>query len=133
MSFFWKMQNKQIKSFCSNPAFIFLMLFLAIAIKGMAEEETAVIYDDHGKRNPFVRLVDPSGAIVNAEKELMGPDMRLDGIIIDKNGNNVAIINGVLVKANDTIGTFVITAIQSDAIILTKGTEQVILKLKKED
>ena len=127
------MRNNRIQKSCRSLLPVFLILFFATAIKGAAEEENSAVYDDHGKRDPFLRLVDQTGAVINAEKELLGPNMRLDGIIIDKNGNNVAIINGTLVKVNDTIDAFVITTIKSDAIILTKGAEQVILKLKKED
>ena len=110
-----------------------LSMILPFSQVAVAEHEQSFVYDDHGKRDPFLRLIDQNGVMINPEKELLTSDMKLEGIITDKTGNNVAIINGNVVKVNDKIGSFVITSIQPDAVILIKGEERVVLKLKKED
>lgn len=97
------------------------------------KEETPFTYDDHGKRDPFWRLVSPSGAILNYDSDLMLSDMALDGIISDPAGGNMAIINSVIVKTNDKIGLYVVSAVDKDKVILTKGGEIFVLKLKKEE
>ena len=107
--------------------------------KSGADEEFApgplevFIYDDYGKRDPFWRLVTASGAIVTHEKDLLISDMILEGIMTEGDGNNIAIINGRIVKADDAIGAFVIKKIDTDTVILERGKKVFTLKLKKED
>ncbi len=126
------MQNKNICYRIILPV-LWIPLILSFSSLVKAEKEPAVVYDDHGKRDPFLRLVDQNGNSINAEKDMQTSDMILEGIIADKSGNNVAIVNGNVVKVNDTVGSFVITAIQPHEVILTKGEERVVLKLKKEE
>jgi hypothetical protein len=96
-------------------------------------EEGAFVYHDHGKRDPFWALVNSSGALINYDKDLLASDMSLEGILIEPDGNNIAIINGTIVKANDNIGVFVVKKIENNIVTLQRGQEKVILKLKKEE
>ncbi|MCK5215094.1 MAG: hypothetical protein KAR05_07050 [Candidatus Omnitrophica bacterium] len=102
----------------------------------MAEEvkqKEEFVYNDHDKRDPLWPLVNASGAILNYDKDLMVADMVLDGIMVDNTGNNVAIINGMIVNLNDKISFFIVKTINSDSVVLKKGEETVTLKLKKEE
>lgn len=95
--------------------------------------EAPFIYNDHGKRDPFWKLVTPGGSIMNFEADLLISDLTLEGIILDPSGRNLAIINGNVVKQKDKLGAFVISKIEKDRVILLKGQENFILELKREE
>ena len=109
------------------------LILLVMVSVACAEELVPFVYDDHGKRDPFWRLVSPSGAVLNYDSDLLITDMVLEGIIADPSGKSVAIINSMVVKPNDKIGLFVVSEIEQDKVILNKGEESFVLKLKKEE
>lgn len=90
-------------------------------------------YNDHGKRDPFWRLVTREGMIVNYDKELSVGDMFLEGIIFDPSGKSLAIINGSVVKKNDKIGLYIVTQIEKTKVLLSRGQDRFTLDLKKEE
>ena len=105
-----------------------------LGIVGFAiAQEASFVYDDHGKRDPFWKLVSPSGAILSYETDLLLSDMTLEGIIFDPGGNSFAIINGVVVERNGQFGLYKIEKIEADKVFLKKGLESFILELKKEE
>jgi len=93
--------------------------------------QEVLVYDDHGKRDPFVPLVSSSGMVVTYDEDLSVNDLVLEGIVADASGNNAAIVNGKVVKAHDQIGPYVVDAIAVDHVEFLKGTERFILKLKR--
>lgn len=108
-----------------------------ISSQTKAAETVAVgeefLYDSHGRRDPFWRLVNPSGAIVNYEHDMSASDLALEGIMTEKDGRNVAIINGQILKTNDTLGAYRVKSIDPSTVILQKNQELIKLKLKKEE
>jgi hypothetical protein len=87
-------------------------------------------YDGHGKRDPFWSLVSGGGAIRYYEKtETSISDLQLEGVMVG--GENLAVINGKVLKVNDKIGEFSIKAIRQDRVILERGGSDFELKLKK--
>ncbi len=111
---------------------IISVLLVLIATCAYAQDNDFV-YDDHGKRDPFWRLVTPSGVIVNYDQDLLISDMILEGIIYDSMGKSFAIVNGSVIKPNDKIGLYVVTKIEQRKVTLKKGQEQFVLELKKEE
>jgi hypothetical protein len=97
-----------------------------------AQEETAFHYDSQGRRDPFWPLVSSGGAIINYGSDLLITDMILEGIINDTNNRNYAIINGVIVGANDKIGLFTVRRVDKDKVFLEKDQENFVLKLKRD-
>jgi hypothetical protein len=110
-----------------RPFILVLMLFFANSV--YAQE--AFVYNDHGKRDPFVPLVSSAGMVVTYDEDLSVNDLVLEGIVADASGNNVAIVNGKIVKARDPIGPYVVDVIAVDHVEFLKGTERFILKIKK--
>ena len=104
-----------------------LILFFANSVYA---QETFV-YDDHGKRDPFVPLVSSAGMVVTYDDDLSVNDLVLEGIVADSSGNNAALVNGKVVKAHDQVGPYVVDIIAVDHVEFLKGTERFILKLKK--
>jgi len=89
------------------------------------------VYDDHGKRDPFVPLVSSAGMVVTYDEDLSVNDLVLEGIVADASGNNAALVNGKVVKVRDHIGLYVVDVIAVDHVEFLKGTEKFILKLKR--
>ena len=97
-------------------------------------EENIFSYENNGKRDPFWPLVSPSGALINYDQDLSVSDMDLEGVMLEKDGRNVAIINGTIIKVNEKVGLFTVISINADGVVLKKGQEKTVsLKRKKED
>ena len=107
---------------------MFMVLNIAIA-----EEQKTFVYEDNNKRDPFWPLVSPGGVILNYDKEFRISDLALEGIMAGEDGLNYAIINGRVLKREDTIGQFTVDRIDDNRIILKKGKQKIELKLKKEE
>ena len=89
------------------------------------------MYDDHGKRDPFVPLVSAAGMVVTYDEDLSVNDLSLEGIVADASGNNAAIVNGKVVRVHEQIGPYLVDTIAVDHVIFLKGTEKFILRIKR--
>ncbi len=89
------------------------------------------VYDNHGKRDPFVPLVSSSGMVVSYDADLAVNDLVVEGIVTDAKGDNAAIVNGRVVKPGDHIGPYVVDTIAPDHVEFLKGTQKFILGIKK--
>jgi len=109
-------------------------LFLTKSI--FAESEDSIksfIYDDHGRRDPLWPLVSSTGTILTYASELSLTDLKLEGIMLGGEGKNIAIINGRILKTNDTIGHFTVLQIDTETVVVAKGQVKFTLILKKGD
>jgi len=110
---------------------LFIFVLLLIFANSVYAQE-AFVYDDHGKRDPFVPLVSSTGVVVTYDEDLSMNDLVLEGIVADTSGNNnIAIVNGKVVKAHDQIGPYLVDIIAIDHVEFLKGSERFVLKLKK--
>ena len=91
------------------------------------------VYNDHGKRDPFLELVSPEGVVMAYESDFTIADLILEGIMSGKNGEGIAIINGQVVQKGSRVGQFEVEAVMSNKVILRKGQEQFVVQLKKEE
>ncbi|VAW12937.1 hypothetical protein MNBD_BACTEROID05-1194 [hydrothermal vent metagenome] len=115
---------------------IFLVVTLSLIILGFSSgflfaEEDSFVYDDRGKRDPFVPLVNSKGMIVNIEKDYIISDLHLEGIMAGASGKSIAILNGRIVKIGESVGDFLIKKVDIDSVTLTKGEKEFVLRLKK--
>jgi hypothetical protein len=104
-----------------------LTLFFANSVYAQG----SFVYDDHGKRDPFMPLVSSDGIIVTYDGDLSVTDLILEGIVADASGNNIAIVNGKIIKVDDQIGPYTVAAITFDHVELLKGSDKFILRMKK--
>jgi len=109
----------------------FLIFVVLLFFSNLVYAQGAFVYDDHGKRDPFVPLVSSAGMVVTYDEDLAVNDLILEGIAADATGNNAAIVNGKFVKVHDQIGPYVVETITVDHVEFLKGNERFILKLKK--
>jgi hypothetical protein len=111
--------------------FILFISILAVVTAVAAQEQEPFVYDDGGKRDPLWPLVNANGAVMNYESEFLITDLALEGIMAGAQGENLAIINGRILKTGDSVGQFIVGTIAEDSIILKKGKQKFELKLKK--
>ena len=109
----------------------FLIFVLVLFFSNLVYAQEAFVYDDHGKRDPFVPLVSSAGIVVTYDEDLAVNDLVLEGIVADATGNNVAIVNGKVVKIHDQIGPYLVDVIALDHVVFLKGAERFILRIKK--
>lgn len=96
-----------------------------------AQEKRPFVYDDHGRRDPFWQLVSPTGTVLNYETDFLITDLALEGIMAGTQGENVAIINGRILRIKDAVGQFIVERIYEGSVILKKGKQKFELKLEK--
>ena len=119
-----------MRIFASVVLMMFLIMGTAVAQEEQPSQEPFA-YDDHGRRDPLWPLVNSNGAILNYESEFLITDLALEGIMAGTDGENLAIINGRVLRTQDTIGQFSVEKIGEDSIVLKKGRQKFELKLKK--
>ena len=110
-------------------ASLLLILIFTICLS-FADDET--IYQDKGRRDPFIELVTPDGRILNLESTGREAKISIEGIIYQKDSASYAIINGEIVTVGDYVGGCVVFKIEEDKVIVLKENKPVEYKLKKE-
>jgi len=93
-----------------------------------AEESSQPHYQKADKRDPFIPYVTSDGQLINIgapDKEFA---FKLEGIIYDKDGKSMAIINGEVLKADDTIADIKIVEIKRDSVVYMKNGELFVAK-----
>lgn len=97
--------------------------------------EQPFYYHDHGKRDPFWRLVNAQGVIVNYDREKEPApkakkfQLSLEGIVFTGGGESAAMVNGEIVKIGDKVGEYVVQDITPHAVVFKKGEDIVRLEL----
>lgn len=113
-----------------NP-FIWILISLLLTFSlAFAEVEESFNYDDKGKRDPFVSLVDDNGYYL-LETELLysSSELQLSGILWDPQGRSSALINNQVVKVGETIYGFTIKDITKEAVVISNGNQEFILRV----
>ncbi len=124
------MMSKILKN---HGLFVVVLLFvflMASSLSSNAAEEDFE-YDANNKRDPFWPLVNANGTIMHYDKDYFISDLILEGIISDPMGN-LAVINGMVVTLNEKIGLYVVVEIGMNQVVLNKGEERYVLKLREE-
>ena len=112
--------------------FVLLNLFLVVLTSRLGAQDN-FIYEDHGKRDPFLQLINMAGAVSNYETDFVIADLVLEGIVQGSGTQNFAIINGKIVKPQDVIGQFTVMKVEPKSVTLTKNNQTFELYLKKEE
>lgn len=117
----------------AHITWIICLLILSPVLFYAWAEQKIFVYNDQGKRDPLWPLVSPAGNVVNYDKEFQATDLKIEGIISGKGGQNLAIINGQIVKKGDLLGSLMVSDIRKDFVVLTQGEQRFELKLNKEE
>lgn len=126
------MNKNFIKGLLSKVFSCFLIICFLICVSGVFAQEE-IIYDDKGRRDPFIVLVTPDGRLINLEPPEPGSNIVVEGVIYDEDGSSYAIINDEIVSVGDYIFDYAVFKIDEDKVILLKDNQPVEYKLKKEE
>ena len=96
-----------------------------------AAESKQFVYNENGKRDPFWPLVSASGTITTYESDMTAADMVLEGVVVDAHGDNLAIVNGKIVKKGEQVASYQVDSISNDHVDLSNSQEHLTIRLKK--
>lgn len=108
---------------------ILTALILCIAIIQAQAADSQFVYDAGGKRDPFIPLIGITGSKTVASADLSLTSIKFQGIVLDKNSNMAAMVNGELYRIGDKIGKFVLKNVSSNSIIVNDGAKDFTLTL----
>lgn len=120
------------KIFQGSILILIFVGFCGFARASFAEEQFK--YDSRGRRDPFTPLVTKEGRVIIPSVEEYADipleNMKLEGILWDPQGESSAILNGKIVRVGTVIGDYEIKEILHSHIIVVKGDETVLLRLR---
>ena len=114
--------------------FLFYSLFILYScLVSVSFAQDKIIYDDQGRRDPFMALVTPDGRLLNLEPKAAETKIFLGGIYYAENGESYAIINGEVVSVGDYIFGHTVFSIDKNKVVLIKDEQPVEYILEKEE
>ena len=103
-----------------------IVLFIAISSQAAGQ------YDAKGKRDPFVPLIGPDkDKALELEDIISADELVLEGIAVGTGGQNIAILNGRMVKENEKIGSLKIKKISKKSILILIADKEFSLDLSE--
>jgi len=114
---------------------ILISLFLLLLILAPAFSQGEFVYNDQGKRNPFIPLVTPEGRLLKLDRRntASAEGLTIEGIIYDQSGRSFAIVNSEVVGIGDTVGDFQVLKIFNNGVVFIKDGESLEIELTKEE
>ena len=112
---------------------IFLLFFLSVLSLAFGQGE--FVYEDKGKRNPFIPLVTPEGRLLKLDKQdnASSGGLALEGIICDKFSRSFAIVNTEVVGIGDSVGDYQVLKIFENKVVFIKDGAPLEVELTKEE
>ena len=106
-----------------------LLLFLVFSDSAEVAQNVLLLrYESKDKKDPFIPVVTNDGQLLmKIQSEEKDIDLNLEGIIYESKGQSMAIINGEILKVDDSIGNVKIVEIRKDSIVYSKDGEIVTL------
>ncbi len=86
-------------------------------------------YDSHGKRDPFLSPTTQSVA----EGQLSHGELKLEGIVIDKDGQSYAVVNSEIVREGQKFQGFLLKKITTQDVTFQKDDETFTILLRQDD
>lgn len=111
---------------------VLVFIFTSTFICQQAGAEMPFIYKSGGRKDPFVPLVSNDGKLMVTYGVINSiDDVVLEGIIYDPKAESIAVLNGLILKENDQVGSIKIKKIEKDWVILIYEDKEYTLKLKE--
>jgi len=109
---------------------VFALLVMSLEVNAFSVVFAKEIeYDSGSRRDPFIPLIGPEGMI---KTKMQTGDIVIEGIIFDEQSGAVALINGELYRAGDTVNNATIIQIFGDRILLKQEDEEKTIWLREE-
>jgi type II secretory pathway component PulC len=90
------------------------------------------IYDSQGARDPFTPLLTKDGRpVVTYSRIASVNDVVVEGILYDRQGESVVVINDVILKQGDSISDIKVEKIEKDFVVLSFKGQEHTFKIKE--
>jgi len=110
-----------------------LVVLGLVLLCSRAIAEDVYVYNDRGRRDPFVPLVGAKTQTLSPLTEVMTiEDIYLQGIAGDSKGERIAILNGEMLKKGDQVGRVTLKDIQETKIIVLIDNDEFELDIYQE-
>ncbi|GEM_PF-441453 len=91
-------------------------------------------YEGSNTRDPFVSLVTKDGRVAVGYGVIKSvDDIKLEGIVYDPGRDSIAIINGLVLKENDTFSNLKLIKIEADKVTILFNQKQYVVRLNPEE
>jgi len=112
-----------------------ILCFLSLGILTLVFGQGEFVYEDKGKRNPFIPLVTSEGRLLKLDKQdvISSGGLTIEGIIYDKFGRSFAIVNTEVVGIGDSVGNYQVLKIFENKVVFIKDGEPLEVELTKEE
>ena len=120
-----------------NRKIVYITAVVAVAAAALSYllPGPAVGYESKGKRDPFIPLIgqEKVSRVRGLEEITSVEDIFLEGIAIGPVGNNIAILNGQMVKENNKFGALQIKKISKKTVEISIDGKFHTLSLQEEE
>ncbi len=129
----------QVKAQGREPKFVMFFLvvlyYSCFAICDLVFAQGRFVYDQGGRRNPFIPLITPDGRMVQLDttQEKRTGDLLVEGIIYDDSGTSYAVVNSQIVKVGDQVQGYEVVKIEKNKVVLKKDNSVREIPLSKEE
>jgi hypothetical protein len=117
-----------------NKFIVFSLITGMLSVAGFAGgEEVLFEYPSDVDRDPFNPLVNADG-MLNIRLVRQEGDLALNGVLYSPTRDQrMAIINGEMLREDDSIGSYIIETIAQDSVVLVKESKKITLRMGGED
>ena len=129
-----KIEGKSEKSELRKICFLFSVLCFLSSVFCQAQQQEAFIYNDGGRRDPFLPLIDEGGRYrLDTELVYSSDELKLSGILWDPQGRSSCLINNQILEVGEVIGGFTVVEITKNSVLLSKEGKEHIIRLSEEE
>ena len=111
----------------------FALLIISLALTfgfAFGQRQGLVNYEDQGRRDPFIPLVDEQGRyLLDTEVLYSSDEVKLSGILWDPQGESSVLINNQIVKIGESVNGFTLERITKDSITISKHGKEYTIRL----
>lgn len=115
---------------------IFTAVIIFMTFDCFVSAQDNFVYNDHGKRDPFVPLLGIKKATIGKsgiEGISSVGDVKFQGVARDSKGNKIAMLNGEMIQVGQTVSQVTLIKIEDDVITFTIDGETYSLSLYEKE
>lgn len=98
------------------------------------ETPGGVVYDAHGKRDPFVALVSETTVVSEGLATVESPsDVKIEGIIYDAVNGSLVVINGTVLRQGEELNGVKLIEIKPDGVLVSVNGQEMFKEMHEEE
>ncbi len=110
-----------------------IMLFMPLICLSVSIADEDFVYDSKGKRDPFLSLIDRRVKLTDVELLASIDDVRVDGVILDRDRGASAIVNDSIIKIGEFVGGFKLVEVSQYEVVLLRDGQSYTIEFRDKD